>query len=80
MSDIASQFLIGEDDHFDVLTEMMPVAGSWKTIGSGLRIDYGRLNIIQTDNPGNARECLSEMLTCWLKRNYNVEKFGEPTW
>ena len=25
-------------------------------------------------------ECLSEMLTHWLKRNYNVQRFGEPSW
>ena len=59
---------------------MMPVAGSWKTIGRGLRIDSGRLNVIQENNSGKPKECLSEMLTCWLSRNYNVERFGEPTW
>ena len=73
-------FLIGEDDHFDILTEMMAVAGSWKTVGRGLRIDSGHLNVIQESNSGKPKECLSEMLTCWLNRNYNVERFGEPTW
>ena len=73
-------FLVGDDDHFDILTEMMPVAGNWKTVGRGLRIDSGRLNMIQETNSGKPRECLSEMLTCWLNRNYNVERFGEPTW
>ena len=72
--------MVGEDDHFDILTEMMPVAGSWKAIGRGLRIESGRLETIQESNPGKPKECLSEMLTCWLKRNYNVERFGEPTW
>ena len=59
---------------------MMPVAGSWKTIGRGLRLDSGRLETINVSNSGKPKECLSEMLTCWLKRNYNVERFGEPTW
>ena len=72
--------LIGEDDLLDVLEEMMPVVNSWKAIGRGLRIDSGHLEMIQKDNLGNSKECLSEMLTCWLKRNYNVERFGEPTW
>ena len=58
----------------------MPVASSWKAIGTGLRIDSGRLNMIQESNSGKSKECLSEMLTCWLNRNYNVERFGEPTW
>ena len=59
---------------------MMPVASGWKTVGRGLRIDSGRLNTIQESNSGKPNECLSEMLTCWLNRNYNVERFGEPTW
>ena len=59
---------------------MMPVASSWKAIGTGLRINSGRLNMIHESNSGKPKECLLEMLTCWLKRNYNVERFGEPTW
>ena len=72
--------LTGEDDLLDVLEELMPVVNSWKAIGRGLRIDSGRLEMIQKDNPRDSKECLSEMLTCWLRRNYNVERFGEPMW
>ena len=43
-------FSIGQEDHFDILTEMMPVAGSWKAVGTGLRIDSGHLNMIQESN------------------------------
>ena len=71
---------MGEDDILDVLEQMMPVVNSWKAIGRGLRIDSGRLEMIQKYNPVNSKEYLSEMLTCWLKRNYNVARFGEPTW
>ena len=58
----------------------MSVASSWQAIGIGLRIDCGRLEMIQKDNAGDSRACLSAMLTCWLQRSYNVERFGEPTW
>ena len=71
---------VGQDDHFDILTEMIQVASSWKAIGRGLRINPGRLETINENNSGKPKECLSEMLTCWLNRNYNVERFGEPTW
>ena len=73
-------FLMGEDDILDVLEQMMPVVNSWKAIGRGLQIDSGRLEMIQKDNPVNSKENLSEMFTCWLKRNYNVARFDEPTW
>ena len=71
---------LGEDDLHDILTEVGLVDGDWKAIGRGLKIDPGRLKRIQADNCGNAKECLSEVLTCWLKGNYNVKRFGEPTW
>ena len=63
-----------------MLTEMMPVARNWKAIGIVLGINYGRLGTIQTDNPGNSSACFLDMLACWLKRSYTVERFGEPTW
>ena len=69
-----------QDNLFDILAEMMPIAGMWKAIGRGLRIEPGRLETISKSNPGNPRECLSETLTCWLNKNYNVGRFGEPTW
>ena len=59
---------------------MMPVVSSWKAIGTGFRIDPGRLDAIQESNSGKPKECLLEVITCWLKRNYSVEEFGEPTW
>ena len=71
---------VGQEDHFDILTEMMPIASSWKAIGRGLRIEPGRLEMISENNSGKPKECLSETLTCWLNRNYNVERFSEPTW
>ena len=77
---LASLLLVGEEDRFDILMEMMPVASSWKAIGTGLRIDSGRLDTIQESYHAKPKECLSETLTCWLKRNYNVKRFGEPTW
>ena len=72
--------MTGQDDRFDILAEMMQIASSWKAIGRGLRIDPGRLETINESNPGKPKVCLSEMLTCWLNRNYNLERFGEPTW
>ena len=59
---------------------MLLVCGRWKAIGRGFRIDSGRLDQIQTGNHGDCEECLSGVLTCWLRKNINVELFGEPTW
>lgn len=37
------------------------------------------MDSIQADNEDSAAR-LRSVITVWLKRNYNVEKFGEPTW
>lgn len=64
----------------DILEEMMSVAAKWEVIGRGFGIEPGRLEQIQLNNPGDCKKCLSDVLTCWLKRNYDVSRFGEPTW
>ena len=62
------------------MKEMVEVAANWKAIGGGLGIDCGRLALIEANSPQDVKKCLSEMLTCWLKKNYDVDRFGEPTW
>ena len=60
--------------------ELSPVATKWKTIGAALRLKSDVLENIDARCSGDPCACLSEIVTEWLKRNYNVEKFGEPTW
>ena len=77
---ILNLFSAGEKDLFDVLAELMPVVGRWKAIGEGLRLSLGALDEIEATHNRNPRDCMSAMLKHWLRRNYDVEQFGEPTW
>ena len=70
----------GEKDLLNILEEMMSVAAKWEEIGRGFGIDTGHLEQIQSNHPGDCKKCLSGVLTCWLRRNYDVGQFGEPTW
>ena len=67
------------DDLFDVISELQPVTGRWKNIGLALRLDPNQLKKIEIENT-NLDDCLTEVLTLWLKGNYNTERFGEPSW
>ena len=69
-----------DDDHFDVQSELIPLAASWKSIGFALRLKPDALETIEKQHCGDPTACLTSMVTEWLKRNYNVKKFGEPTW
>ena len=61
-------------------SELNPVSAQWKSIGLALRLQTAILNRIDAENSGKPSDCLTSMATEWLKRNYKVEKFGEPTW
>ena len=75
-----SLFTSGIDTLFDVKKALNTVSAKWYNIGIALRLNPNTLDGIQTSKGGDPSTCLSSMLTEWLKKNYNVEKFGEPTW
>ena len=69
-----------EEDLFDVKKELVLLAAKWKAVGMALRLKAGELDKIETAHPGNPEECLSDVIVEWLRKNYDVEKFGPPTW
>ena len=66
-----------EDDLPETIRELSDVAASWRNIGTQLGIRHNRLEAIQGDKP---LDYLRQMLATWLQKNYNVKRFGEPTW
>jgi len=68
------------DDIFDVKTELIPVAARWRDVGIALRVKSDTLDSIETKWSNDPCRCLELMVTEWLKRNYNLKRFGEPTW
>ena len=68
------------DNLFDVQNELNPVAVKWKSIGASLRLKSDTLKSIDARCSDDIYACLSGMVTEWLKRNYDVGKFGQPTW
>ena len=55
------------------------MAARWRSIGLALGLKSAQLDEIKIDNR-NASDCLTRVLTLWLKKAYNTEKFGEPSW
>lgn len=52
----------------------------WKIFGLKAGLYLTRLNVIEKNNRNDVEECFSECLSCWLKRNDNVDGVGLPTW
>ena len=68
------------DDLFDVQQELNPVSANWRNIGVALRLDPITLECIDARHRGDPPACLTSTVTKWLNRNYNVDRFGVPTW
>ena len=69
-----------DDDLFDVQSELIPVTAKWRNIGTALRLKSDALESIQVGSGSDPSACLASMVTEYLKRNYNLKRFGEPTW
>ena len=67
------------DDLADVIEVIDPLAASWKEIGTRLRLPADRMDAIASENT-DVKNCLLEVSTHWLRRNYDTDKFGEPSW
>ena len=63
-----------------MLSELLPLTAKWKGIGLALRLEVNLLWGIEADCSGDPTACLTLVITKWLMGNYNVGRFGEPTW
>ena len=51
-------------------------------LGRSLRLRNDDIGAIRKDcsNESGHEQALNDVLLLWLKREYNVERFGPPTW
>ena len=69
----------GIDKLVDVMDALKSV-NDWQFLGLYLGLLDPTLEQIESDNRGNVEQCKRKMLRAWLKRQYNVLKFGVPSW
>jgi hypothetical protein len=67
------------DDLINVKSALVGVTARWKHIGLALGLRPDQLDVIEAENR-KFEDCLTEALKLWLKKAYNTERFGEPSW
>ena len=70
----------GDEDMFDVISALTPLASKWRLVGIGLGLNSSRVDNIQDLCHGKPKESIGEVVSDFLKKRYNTEKFGEPSW
>ena len=51
----------------------------WKSLGLNLGLLWSKLEVIERDYKFTDEQ-LQAVLTEWLKQNYDLEKYGLPSW
>ena len=79
MYDSSIMFATGTDDLFDVKTEVDSIAAEWYNFGMALNLEHQQLSVIKIAEH-RPKECLNNVLVEFLKKNYDWEKYGVPSW
>ena len=72
-------WLSGEDDLTDILDELMDVLAECYKIGTRLGLKRSDLNVIK-EGKLDSVTAMERVIDYWLKQNYNVKKYGWPSW
>lgn len=71
---------IDEDDWNVVIVECSFLASKWAQVGAYLGVSISTIDQIKYTSPGDSQQCLNEVLKAWISQNYNVMRFGTPSW
>ena len=75
-----STYAAAEDDFYDVYCELENSKARYYQLGRVLRLPLGKLEAIRKTHSQYVEQALTQVLLLWLRQQYNVEKFGRPTW
>ena len=65
----------------DVLNELEQFSEiEWEEFGLKAGLYKNTLEKIKADNKANIHQCFVECLSCWLKRQDDVDEQGKPSW
>ena len=70
----------GEEDVFDMVAALMPLLAKWQEIGTALGLRHSVLEIIEATNSKNTRMCMQGVLVQYVRKSYNCDRFGDPSW
>ena len=73
-------YCTAEDDIFEVYAEVISIAGAWEKIAIGLKVPPTKVSCIAKEKPNDPEMCLYSLLHEWIKKTYNVQKYGHPSW
>ena len=73
--------LSSDKEHWNILIiECKSLSGNWEKVSGYLGLSFELIETIKRDNPRDSAGCWNEALKHWIKQNYDIKKFGRPSW
>ena len=63
-----------------MVDRVIAIQAKWDLLGIQLGIDDGTIASIKLKNGSDPSRCLNDVLSTWLKENYNTQRHGYPSW
>ena len=63
-----------------MISALMPLLAKWQEIGTALGLRHSVLEIIEATNGKNTRMCMQGVLVQYVRKSYNCDRFGDPSW
>ena len=63
-----------------VVDSVQQLAAKWPRLARRLHLKNSAIEVIERNNPRDAQGGFQDTITEWLRRNYNTERFGAPSW
>ena len=73
-------FLAVEDDFRDVYETVASIRANYYRLGIGLCLPIAELQTIHKSCGQDVVQAFTEVLLAWLRQQYDVKKYGLPTW
>ena len=62
------------------MDEVGDLAGQWEEFAQKIGIKPGHIGKFKANRMGKVEMALNDAIADWLKKNYDVRKFGRPNW
>ena len=63
-----------------MIFECSSLAAKWEQLSGYLGLSKGTIESIKGNHPCDNSGSWNEALNQWIRKNYNTEKFGVPSW
>ena len=69
-----------EEDWNNVIIECSSLSAKWEHLSRHIGLPNRTIDAIKRECSNDAGDCWAKALNEWICQNYNIERYGKPSW